>query len=309
MKNIFIGVDGGGSKTRVLIEDENGNKIGRGIGGASNIRLSVDNAWKSIYDALDQALDNTGISLKDKKYNFHAGMGLAGVSIIDAKNKFLNMPNPFKTFLLESDAHIACLGANKGNDGAIVSIGTGIIGYSICNSMCFRVGGWGFPHADTAGGAWFGMEVTRLTFSWLDGCIPVSPVLENIFAHFDNNLSRLIQWANAADSSQFATLAPYVVKGLESKDSYSEKLFNTAAKEIDLLINALLNKNPKIANSNLPCILMGGLAPFIEPFLKIKHIPVNKDEDAAIKGALHLLSFKYHGILKCRNQYQNQTGL
>jgi glucosamine kinase len=286
MKNIFIGIDGGGTKTRVLIEDEVGNKIGEGIGGPSNIRLSVENAWKSIYDAIAQALDGTGVNLENDQYNFHAGMGLAGVSIIEAKKQFLDTANPFKTLILESDAHIACLGANKGNDGAIISIGTGVIGYLINNKHYYRVSGWGFPHADTAGGAWFGMEITRLTFSWIDGCISASPVLEKVLTHFDNDISKFVQWANTSNASQFATLAPYVVKGLAYNDPNSVKLFEQAAVEVDLLIKALFNKSK---NSELQLMLLGGLATFIKPFLQFKKISVNQDKDAAIKGAQYLI--------------------
>ncbi len=33
-KDIYIGVDGGGTKTKVVVEDSNGKKIGEGIGGS-----------------------------------------------------------------------------------------------------------------------------------------------------------------------------------------------------------------------------------------------------------------------------------
>ena len=286
MENIFIAVDGGGTNTKVLIEDEAGNKIGKGVAGPSNIRLSVENAWKSIYSAIDMALLGTDIKLKDNKYAFHIGLGLAGVSIIAAKKQFVNTSNPFKSLVLESDAHVACLGANHGNDGGVISVGTGVIGYSICGDKSYRVSGWGFPHADTGGGAWLGMEISRLVFSWLDCCTSASDVIEKIFTHFDNDTSKFVQWANSANASQFATLAPFVVKGLTSNDIYSVKLFEKAAKEIDLLIKALSTKSK---NSKLQFKLIGGLATFMKPFLQSKNISVNQDAEASINGAQYLI--------------------
>ena len=291
-KTIFIGADGGGTKTKVLVEDQAGHIIGTGTGGASNIRLSVENAWKSIYDAIDNALHDTGIKLSNDKINFHIGLGLAGVSIIDAKNKFLNTPNPFKTLVLESDAHIACLGANDGGDGGIISIGTGVIGYLIDNGKSYRVGGWGFPHADTGGGAWLGMEITRLTFSWLDGGIQESEVLKNVFKHFNNDLSSFVQWANSANSTQFASLAPFVIEGIENKDVYSEKLLKDAAGEIDLLIKALKQKTPDSAEK-MNCSLLGGIAPFLVQYLKTEHLSVDENENTGAKGAVHLVRQKF----------------
>jgi glucosamine kinase len=287
MKNIFIGVDGGGTKTKVSIQDEAGKNLGTGIGGPSNIRLSVDNAWDSIYNAINQALERTGITINDEKYSFHIGLGLAGVSILEAKKQFLNKPTPFKTLILKSDAHIACLGSSNGKNGAIVSIGTGVIGYLIDDNNTHKVSGWGFPHADTAGGAWLGMEITRLTFKWIDGCISPSPVLEDIFKHFNNDLTKLVQWANSANSSDFAKLAPYVVNGLKTEDKYSKQLFEKAGEEIDLLITALLKTNQ--SKENLSCSLMGGLAPFVLPFLNTKNIKLNNDNNAAIRGAQYLI--------------------
>lgn len=285
-KSYFIGVDGGGTKTKVVIEDQNGNLVGTGIGGASNIRLSVDNAWKSIYDAISQALYGTGIVLEDKNLDFHIGMGLAGVTIVDAKHRFLNTANLFKTLVLESDAHIACLGANDGGDGMIISVGTGVIGYMIKGKKSFRIGGWGFPHADTAGGAWIGMEAIRLTFSYADGCIPESEVLRNVYDHFDNDTFKMCQWACAANSTQFASIAPYVIKGIDKKDVYSEKLMTLAADEIDSMI---LSLRKKAGNEEISCSLLGGISPFLMPYLKSDNLKINHDKDAAAKGAMYFI--------------------
>ena len=43
-KNIFIGIDGGGTKTKLRMEDENGNLLAQSKGGPANIRLSVTNS-------------------------------------------------------------------------------------------------------------------------------------------------------------------------------------------------------------------------------------------------------------------------
>ena len=79
-ENIFVGLDGGGTKTQLIVEDESGNLIAKGRSGPSNIRLSISGSWNSIFDALDKALKNTNISLKDPHYQFHVGMGLAGTA-------------------------------------------------------------------------------------------------------------------------------------------------------------------------------------------------------------------------------------
>jgi glucosamine kinase len=290
-KDIFIGVDGGGTKTKVLIEDFGGNKIGEAVGGAANIRLSVKESWNSINNAIDKALKNTSITLDDKNYNFHIGLGLAGVSIIEAKKEFLRTPHKFSSIILESDAHIACLAAHDGKDGSIVSIGTGVIGYSISSGKTYRVGGWGFPHADTGGGAWLGMEAVRLTFSSVDGCIKPSILTDLVFSHFGNDLSKFVTWANSSNSTQFAKLAPFVIEAMRRNDQYAVDLLSKAAKEVDLLVKALVEKSA----SALSCYLLGGISPFLVPYIMSgNNIFLCEDSKSAAKGAIYLIRNYYN---------------
>ena len=155
-QDIFIGVDGGGTKTKVRIEDDRGQLLGQAVSGAANIRLSVDLAWQSIYSALEEALHPEGIRLDDKEYHFHAGLGLAGFELAECRQLFLNHHHPFKTILLNSDAHVSCIGAHQGKDGAIIIVGTGVVGYQIQAGHISKVSGWEFPHDDIGEGCLVG---------------------------------------------------------------------------------------------------------------------------------------------------------
>ena len=179
--DIFIGVDGGGTKSKVRVENSAGQVLGQAIGGPANIRLSVDKTWEAIFQALSEALKSNAISLYDKNYRFHIGLGLAGCEVKEAYEAFLAHTHPFTTIKLTTDAHVACVGAHHAKDGAIIIVGTGVVGYQIQKENCIRVGGWGFPHDDEGGGAWLGLEASRLTFQWLDHRTEKSPLVEDIF--------------------------------------------------------------------------------------------------------------------------------
>ncbi len=302
MKDIFIGIDGGGTKTKAVITDDKFKIIGTGIGGASNIRLSVTDSWKSIYSAINNALEGTGIALANKEYNFHAGMGLAGVTILKAKKEFLETPHPFKSLILESDAHIGCLAVHDAKDGAIISVGTGVIGYLIEKGESCRVGGWGFPHADIGGGAWMGLEAAKLTFKAVDGMIENSEMLLEIFAKFNNSLTEFCAWACAAKSSDFATLAPFVVEYDQKGDKYAQQLIKNAAMEIDVMYSAL-NRKLKAASPKIMCALLGGLGKILYPYIKEKQqIFIPDASKTAELGAIYMLqqnlSLCFHTITK-----------
>jgi glucosamine kinase len=287
-QDIFIGVDGGATKSKVRIEDSAGNLLGQALGGPSNIRLSVDKAWLAIYQAIEEALKPSGIRLNDEKYHFHIGLGLAGCEVPEAYQAFLRHSHPFATIQLTSDAHVACVGAHAGKDGAIIIIGTGVVGYQVQAGKGTRVGGWGFPHDDEGGGAWLGLEAARLTFQWLDHRVEKSPLVEDVFSFFDQDTDKFTTWANMANSSEFARLAPLVINHSQQEEIAAVRLMKKAAHAVDRVGYAL----QKIRDSQqpFPCSLFGGVAPFIEPWLdeKIRTTLVPRQADANT-GAIFMI--------------------
>lgn len=263
LPNFFIGVDGGATKTIVRVEDENGNLLGEGKSGTSNIRLSVENTWTSIHTALEQALLPTGIILNARAGNFFCCAGLAGTQVPSACEEFLAQPHPFRKLVLESDGYISCVGAHGGKDGAVIAIGTGVVAYQIDAGKVSRVSGWGFPQGDEGSGAWLGLEAVRATLHWQDGRGDNSPLIEAVLAHFQDDWTQFIIWVNQAKSTQFAELAPIVVKQAIAETPLAVELLQQAARDIDRIGEALAAKT----SQPLPCALLGGLAPFIEPRL------------------------------------------
>jgi len=264
--DIFIGVDGGATKCKVRVENSAGYLLGQAVGGPANIRLSIDKSWESIYHALNEALKATDIRLDNKNYRFHLGLGLAGCEVAEIVDHFLSRPHSFTNVHLTSDAHVACLGAHGGHEGAIIIVGTGAVGYQIQEGIGTRAGGWGFPHDDEGSGAWIGLEAARLTFQWLDHRGEKSPLVEDVFAFFNNDVEHFTAWANHANSSEFARLAPLVINHSQQEEIAAVRLMKKAAHAIDRLGTALF-KSQSHREKLLPCSLFGGIAPFIEPWL------------------------------------------
>ena len=287
--DIFIGVDGGATKCRVRVENDRGQLLGQAVGGPANIRLSVDKSWESIYHALEEALKLSHIQLNDKNYQFHIGAGLAGCEVTEAVNDFLSRSHFFTNIQLTSDAHVACVGAHKGQDGAIIIVGTGVVGYQIQGEQFARVGGWGFPHDDYGSGAWLGLEAARLTFQWLDHRIEKSPLVEDVFAFFNQDIERFTTWANRANSSEFARLAPIVINHSQQEEATAVRLMKKAAHAIDHVATALFKMQP-LREKHLPVSMFGGIAPFIEPWLsqELRALLLPRQADANV-GAIIMI--------------------
>jgi glucosamine kinase len=284
--DLYAGVDGGATKTLLRLEDAAGLILGEGHGGPANIRLSVEESWRSIRAALAQALAAAGLHPDDGRYRISCGAGLAGTEVAAARDRFLAAAHPFTRLVLRSDGYTSCLGAHGGDDGAVIAVGTGTIGFQIESGRESRVGGWGFPQGDEGGGAWLGLEATRKTLQWLDGRAPADPLLAAIQARFDGDLSRLVAWANDASGTEFAQLAPLVVEHVARETPLALALVRAAAGELDRIGRALDAKSRR----PLPCCVLGGLGaffePWLEPALRARLVPGRYD---TLAGALFMV--------------------
>lgn len=296
MEALFIGVDGGGTKTIVSVEDEAGNVLGQASAGPANIRISVEQAWQSINTALEKILMPHGVSLTAPRIPLYAGMGLAGCEIQSAYDAFLAVKHPFKKLMLASDAYTACLGAHNGRDGAIIIAGTGVIGFQIEHNHSSRVGGWGFPHDDQGGGAWLGLQAVSHALSCYDGRLAETALAKAIYHYFGADVPALISWANQANSTVFAELAPVVIAQVQAGDPDAVALLQRAAnyiEQIDVALRAAQVDKHKL----LPRVLLGGISEFIKPYLSIQSRDVFTEKLASPdKGAVLMVKKQWQGM-------------
>ncbi|MGB0563276.1 MAG: BadF/BadG/BcrA/BcrD ATPase family protein [Spirulinaceae cyanobacterium] len=286
---LWIGIDGGATKTIARIEDDAGQLIGIGKSGSANIRWDATGAWGSILAAIEAALHQTGIKWGDRTYEWCCGAGLAGTQVPEACDHFRQIDHPCNCFAqleLHSDGYISCLGAHGGADGAVIAIGTGVVAYQIEGKAAVRVSGWGFPQGDEGSGAWLGLQAVGQTFQWQDGRSAGSALTEAVLAQFEHNFTQFMVWANGATSKDFAAIAPLVIQQAQAQDPSAIALMQQAATEIDKIWQALVSQQ----RQPLPCSLLGGLAPALEPWLSegLRSRLVPAQEDAA-RGAILMI--------------------
>jgi len=257
-----VGVDGGATKCTVRLEDEAGHLIGRETSGPANIRLSVQQTWRSIYSAFDKIIKAHQLNLED--HFFHVGIGIAGSEMQTARHDFIAQAPAFTTLVVSSDAHIACLGAHGNKDGAIIIAGTGSIGYQLIKGEPQRAGGWGFPYDDEGGGAWLGLRAMMYTLQAIDHRRESSPLTQALFTHFKKDITYLADWANKANSTLFAELAPFVTQYAEQGDQTAQHILQEAADAISRIGMALFQIGKGKA---LPCALIGGVTPYLQPLV------------------------------------------
>ena len=263
----LIGVDGGGSGTRLVLADSRGRVLARAQAGPSALALGAAPAWAAIESAAVQAfarLDGMDETAPPWSSCILA-CGLAGVNHEAWRRAFVAAAPPLWQLVVESDAYTALLGAHQGAPGVVIALGTGSIG-AVLNrdGRCETVGGYGFPASDEASGAWLGLRAMQYAQYALDGRASVDAyagaLLDACGAH---TRETLIAWLAAARQADYAGLAPTVLA--HRQHPFVRALLEQAGAEIARMITAL---DPAVS---LPVALTGGLAPALAEFIPSPH--------------------------------------
>jgi len=259
-QKFYLGVDGGGTGCRARIEDEAGNVLGQGLSGPATTRLGIDVAWASIARAFGAAADEAGFGPAELARTF-AGVGLAGIGRKGALEALQAIEHPFRGIAFTSDGMGACLGAHSGRDGAIVIAGTGSIGLGVVEGRDLRVGGYGFPISDEGSGADLGLKAVQLALRAHDGRQDRSALLSEIMHRFNDDPMEAVAWMDRATATDYAALAPTVMRHADQGDAAGRRIVQSAAEQIDTLVRTLFDKGaPRVT-------LLGGLASPLEPWL------------------------------------------
>ena len=280
---LYVGIDGGGTSCRARIVDNRGTVLGEGKAGSANVYQNAEGALTSVLNAIDIALEQAGLDSSIIP-QLNVGMGLAGAELSKSIEFLNSWQHPFNKLVFNSDAHIACIGAHLGNNGAILIVGTGIAGWLIQDQTIWNCSGWGFPLADQGSGAWLGMRLLQETLNAVDGLRPHSEATKKVLSEFDNDPSNISVWSATARSGDFGRFAPYCVYGQPDGDPIADELMKEQAAVVARLLDRMVEQcDGKIC-------LLGGLTPFVQknlPEKYLQHITVAQGD--AMDGALIMI--------------------
>jgi glucosamine kinase len=288
-EELFIGVDGGGTRSRARLRDASGKLLGEGFGGGGNARLR-EAAFREVMAACRQAVAAAGLGETDLK-RIHAGFGLAGTQQDEDRDSVLAWPHPFASISVDTDAYASWLGAFGGRDGAILILGTGAAGLAIVKGKRLNVGGWGADIADEGSGMMIGRTAIRRSLWALEGMAPLTPLADEILHEFDRSAQKAVIWAGTANPSDYARFAPRVFDHADRRDALAVPILLEAAGDASRLINRLLDLGaPQIA-------MIGGVFPRLLPWLPpvLRPYLVEPAADAA-DGAILMAQRALKGI-------------
>lgn len=287
----FLGVDGGGTGTRVRLTDAQGVLLGQGEAGPSALGQGIEQAWRHIQQAALAAARQAGLDSIEPA-QCAIGLGLSGVSVKTQAQAFLAQHHGYLALALDGDGYTSLLGAHCGQPGAVVAVGTGSVGEAlrrdgsrVCSS------GWGWICGDEGSGAWLGLQAMRQAQQGLDGRAEVGALARAVWAAVGADRQSLLAFCASAGQQGFAALAPLVFSHADA-DPVAEALLATAGQELERLANAL---DPA---GDLPLSLSGSIALRLAPRLSSRLLArCTEPQGDSAAGALLLIRRAIQGCL------------
>lgn len=262
MSALVVGVDGGGSKTTVVVAGARGADLASINGSPSAVRPGhVAKSAETIARLVAEALDAAG---KQGARPAALCIGVAGVGR-DAE---------FASFFAEiqdrdladevvvlPDAMVALEDAFGDNAGILLIAGTGSVCYgrSPTGKMA-RCGGWGPFCGDEGSGAWIGRRALSVVTASADGREPETALVGALRHSLSlAKVEELVAWGSGATVQHLAQLAPLVVSVAATGDLRANSLLAMAAEELVLHIRTLARDLFVDERAALPVAFAGGL--------------------------------------------------
>ena len=262
MIDLVAGADGGGTKTRVILSDGDGNQLADVTGaGSAMVPGRADHSSEVIGALIRQALTEAGLDEQKLKVLIAGVAGVGREPEARALTVALEDLEIADRVVVQGDGEIALTDAFGSGPGIMLIAGTGSIAYGRSPSRVLaRCGGWGPAFGDEGSGAWIGRKALAIVASAADGREPATALTGAVLTAAQvNEPPQLIPWGIAAKPNELAALAPVVFNAASSGDMRASALVGLAVEELVLHIRALALKLFGDDRASIPVAFSGGL--------------------------------------------------
>ena len=230
---LFIGIDGGGSKTEFVLFSSAGEIVNRMVLGGSNPNIvGLQEAISVIRSGIDMLLSG-GVEV--------AGIyaGVAGASLAangEALRQFLRETYAGAKSDCQSDIGNVIFSATEKETCVAVIMGTGSSVFAKTKEGNYRVGGWGYLLDEGGSGYDIGRDALRAVLASEDGFGKPTALARLIHDKLDGSVWSRIPEIYADDKKRIASFAPAVFDAYRMGDSVAEQILQKNVKRVAELI-------------------------------------------------------------------------
>ncbi|HWX70084.1 MAG TPA: BadF/BadG/BcrA/BcrD ATPase family protein [Steroidobacteraceae bacterium] len=261
----YLGVDGGGSKTRFLLIDEDGKVLGTHTeGSAYHLEIGLETLEAMLAHGIGSTLQHACMAPAGLTFAFFGLPAYGEDRSLQARlDAAPAAALPAGRYRCGNDMVCGWAGALAGAEGINIVAGTGSIAYGEYGGRSARAGGWGELFSDEGSAHWLAREGLRLFSRMSDGRSPRAALHALVRRHFaleeDLDLCAAIYGKSVSQRSQLAQLSRLVAQAASAGDAAAIALFRHAASELVDIVDAVRDRLQVPPELELPLSYSGGL--------------------------------------------------
>jgi glucosamine kinase len=255
---IFLGIDGGGSKTTCVVGDESAVLATVNVGGINLVRSGEAQVRANLHQAIRLACQSANIETSQIT---RVCLGTTGAGRPQARELLSQIvaevvPAEIKVV---ADTLIALYAAFENGEGIVVIAGTGSIAYGRNHEgQTARAGGWGYAISDEGSGQWIGRTAVSAAFRAHDEG-ESSRVLGLVCKAWGiDGIDDLVRAANAVPSPDFFALVPSILEAADAGDGLARSVLTQAGTELAALAKIVIGRIFE-TQRNVPVAMSGGV--------------------------------------------------
>ncbi|WIB64674.1 BadF/BadG/BcrA/BcrD ATPase family protein [Curtobacterium sp. MCBD17_040] len=262
---VFLGVDGGGTKTAFVLLDDDGRELGA-VEGASAYHLEhgLPHVRQVLVEGVAAVTAAAGTTADAITYAFIAiptyGEASHEVAVLD---ELPAQALGHDRYRCGNDMIAGWAGSLADADGINVVAGTGSLTYGERAGASSRVGGWGELFGDEGSGYWIGLEALFAFARMSDGRLPRTSlhdrVREAVGVETDLDMIDVVLTRWGRSRGRIASLSRLVVEAAQDDDAAATRIVERAVDHLVELVEATKRNLGFGADEPVPVSYSGGV--------------------------------------------------
>lgn len=275
-EEVFIGIDGGGTRLRAALVSSSGELLGLGEGGSGNYHdVGADKVRANIDAAVSQAWTAFNYSPREAAAIF---LGLGSVVTQEDRDAIREIVVdlslvPADSIGVDHDLRVALMGGLPGRAGIVLIAGTGSSCYGRDKQgNAFQSGGWGPTLDDPGSSYWLGRQAMIAAIRDFDGrgqstrlreCVVDKLGLSDI-----RHILRRVE-LQGMKRCEVAALARLVTESAAAGDDVARQIIEEGTDELAKMVAAVAERLASEGNvmEPIPVVVTGGLTSAKQVFM------------------------------------------
>ncbi|WNV86093.1 BadF/BadG/BcrA/BcrD ATPase family protein [Umezawaea sp. Da 62-37] len=262
---VFLGVDGGGTKTAFALLTDEGELLATGLAASCYyLGQSIDLVEQVLRSGVDAVCGEAGIAPDRIAHAFFALPGYGEVSgDVETLDAIPARVLGHHRYGCDNDMVAGWAGSLGAIDGVNVIAGTGSMTYGEHDGRRLRVGGWGELFDDEGSAYWIAIRGLAAFAKMSDGRLPTGPLRARLSVHLglaaDLDLVDVVLNRWQGDRARVAALARVVTEAAGEGDEVCAGILRDAGKALADLVKATTAQLGYAAGEVVPVSWSGGV--------------------------------------------------